>query len=591
MSLQNLLKDAQGGTATASKVSASSSTGLSKLLSDAQQTATQPSVSSQPQPVSSQSNSIFGSSPIVSQNFGMQTSTPVMGSAPNVVNSIFQGAMQGLTAPTPEAKFSNAYTSGGIAAGGKVVADTLTDTQNRLADAFNTFGYGGTPQGTTAQKVGAVGNAAMGIVNTIFSPISGVLATFASIPGTNYLANGINKVFGAIGGGASAGAQEAVNELPISQATKDAIQKPVGELAALAAMIFAGKAGESAIGEMTTRVKEVAKKLEVESQSVENKVPVSTPMSRFNEEKVSLPVTSKDKVNTLQPNLAYTPEGQLPVIDYGNAPKPKDGLPVIQMDPPKVKAPGDMTYEPINSKPAVEPTTAPRAFNSGPREVIKDPVLETSKNGSVKPNSLFIDKKTLQTDSVGVPETVKPVEVKGTGETKTRGLSLGVEAKAIENKLVSNLGDLPEYQSVSMKDQAIKAADLLTKDPAMAKAVAMGEKPAPEGVLPESVFVAVEDAAIKNGDVATLRDLASGSKLTSEATTMGQRIRTLAERDPDSPVKAISDVSRARETKAVREHGDIKIAKKKVVDEIRGEIKKSAPTKQSWSEFIDSIQC
>lgn len=147
------------------------------------------------------------------------------------------------------------------------------------------------------------------------------------------------------------------------------------------------------------------------------------------------------------------------------------------------------------------------------------------------------------------PVVEKPVvpAVEGTGPVKTRGLARGVEAKAVEKKLVENLGDLPEYKVVSMKDQAAKASDILAKDYERAKRIATGREVPPADVLPESVYVAVENRALAEGDVATIRDLATSSTLTSEATTMGQRIRTLAERDPDSAVRAIRAVKEARE--------------------------------------------
>src|SRR5258708_17502443 len=78
--------------------------------------------------------------------------------------------------------------------------------------------------------------------------------------------------------------------------------------------------------------------------------------------------------------------------------------------------------------------------------------------------------------------------VEGTGETKVRSLSEGVEAKAIEEKLTSNFGDLPEYQAISMSDQAARSAAYLDKDYEGAKAVAMGQERPPKDVLPESIL-------------------------------------------------------------------------------------------------------
>lgn len=191
------------------------------------------------------------------------------------------------------------------------------------------------------------------------------------------------------------------------------------------------------------------------------------------------------------------------------------------------------------------------------------------------------------------PPKGKVAEVPSEGETKVRGLAKGVEEKAIENKLTQSFSDLPEYQTVNMKEQASKAQELLTKDPEMARRVAMGEELPPEGVLPESVFVAIENKAIKEGDVATLKDLATSSGLTSEATTMGQRIRTLAERDPESPVTAINEVNKARKESAQKrlKTKDTNKSHKEEVAKIKDEIKKVSPTKETWADFIRSIQC
>lgn len=178
--------------------------------------------------------------------------------------------------------------------------------------------------------------------------------------------------------------------------------------------------------------------------------------------------------------------------------------------------------------------------------------------------------------------------VPGTGPVQTRTLSEGVEAKAIETQLVDDFGDLPEYHQVSMADQAARAAEYIATDAEGAKAVAMGLKAPPRGVLPESVFVAVEKKAIAEGDVELLRQLATESKLTTAATTMGQRIRTLGERDATSPVGAIQAVQSAR-----RQALDTRNAAaiKDTVKEIKAAVRRSAPNRDAWVSFIESIQC
>ena len=180
-----------------------------------------------------------------------------------------------------------------------------------------------------------------------------------------------------------------------------------------------------------------------------------------------------------------------------------------------------------------------------------------------------------------------PTTVAGTGEPKTRGLSVGVEQKAVENKLTDYLGDLPEYRAISMEDQAARAGKLLTEDAALARRVALGEAPPPADLLPESVFIAVENKAIAEGDVGTLRELASG-KLTEQATTMGQRIRTLAERDPESPVSAMQQVVEARTKRITNPDAATTSAVETLRTHIADATKIDSAT---WAKFIDSLRC
>ena len=188
--------------------------------------------------------------------------------------------------------------------------------------------------------------------------------------------------------------------------------------------------------------------------------------------------------------------------------------------------------------------------------------------------------------SAGVVRTVE-----GTGVTVTRGLSEHTEATAIENDLTEGFGDLPEYRRVSMKDQAERAADLIEKDPDHAKAVAMGERAAPSGLLPESVYVAVEKKALAEGDVETLQQLATRSKLSTAATTMGQRIRTLGERNrAASPVDHIREVAEARAAEFSKTR-DIVAAKAETVEEIHAELQKAASKADAWAEFLRSVEC
>lgn len=194
-----------------------------------------------------------------------------------------------------------------------------------------------------------------------------------------------------------------------------------------------------------------------------------------------------------------------------------------------------------------------------------------------------------ETQVVG-PRTLEPV--KGTGEVKQRGLSQSIEAKAIESQLTDTFGELPGYQAVTVSDQAAKALDILKQDPKQAKDIAMGNTPAPQGVLPESVLVAVEKDALARGDVDTLRDLAMNSRLTTESTTMGQRLAMLADRGDNSPVAAIKKLQLSR-TQALSEKGvDVAKETQKIATDAKNSATKAmASSKPTWEAFVKSITC
>lgn len=201
--------------------------------------------------------------------------------------------------------------------------------------------------------------------------------------------------------------------------------------------------------------------------------------------------------------------------------------------------------------------------------------------------------------------TQKPAKVRGKfvsdgegGEVfegvdiKTSKLGKGVQEKAVAEDLTTGFDDLQEYEAVNMKDQARKAEAVLEKDPAEAVKIALGKKRAPKGVLPEAVFIAVENKALAEKDVDLLQSLATESKLVTEATKMGQRIRTLGERNPHSAVAAIQRANNILESNFEMENTEsLEKAKKAEVKEIKTEIEKKKPKAKDWAAFIDSIRC
>lgn len=195
-------------------------------------------------------------------------------------------------------------------------------------------------------------------------------------------------------------------------------------------------------------------------------------------------------------------------------------------------------------------------------------------------------------EKIGKALAEKPAEIP-VGETKIRGLAKHIEERAIEAGLTEGLGDLPKYDVMKIKEKASMASDLITKDPAKAKRIAMGEELPESGVGSDAgmVLVGVEEVALKTGDVGTIRDLALNSKLMTEATEAGQFIRTFAERDPTSPVGAIREVVKVREKVVQKRIRNIRGVKEKLVDDLKTQMKKAKPTKETWAGFIESLRC
>lgn len=284
----------------------------------------------------------------------------------------------------------------------------------------------------------------------------------------------------------------------------------------------------------------------------------------------NLPVKGTSVETPVNMNEAYVAPDKLPTIQMG--PKAPETLPTIQFEPPKT---ANSDIEPIKApvSPKIAPTaTTPPKLGTNTLDLTKTPEIGAQE----VPAKDF-------TPSIRGGQNLKPI--KGTGDTATRGVSKSIEASAIQKGLVDSFGELPEYQKVNFKDQASKVSDIITKDPDGAKDIALGNKPAPSGVIPEMIAVGVEKQALADNDVETLRQLAN-SKLTQTGTTMGQRIAAYGQRDAASPSAAIKEVQDAREA-ALKEQGRNKSS---VVKKASETIKK-LNTKETWDSFVKSLEC
>lgn len=504
-----------------------------------------------------------------------------------------------------------------------VITSSVDDFATRVSDAYHSLYPPADTQfvnyahDTNVQKASKVMSAGLGALNVAFSPATALIKGAEQIPVVKVGAQLVDTVFQKVGNVGGVVGSEIIDRLPVSDETKKALKPPVTELFGLLSQIILGKAGHEVVGKMDSLHSNISDI--VKSDPAVRNIEVKSQAPGENPIKVNTPTTKHADYAASQGYEGYIPPSELPVIDAGA--KPKSALPVIQTEPAAPTKLGSFVYEdlPVSEITKIVDNSIDKRisgirerslnyFLDNPAEITSTPIrirevdghltiedgrhrLQAAKDLNI--SNLKVEDVTPRYtgQSSGILDTLKTRSIEGTGEKKVRGLSAGVDATAVENKLTSGFGDLPEYKVMDIKAQAQKALDLIKADYERAKRVALGQETSPQGLHPEAVFTAVEAHATKMGDVRTLRDLATRSHLTEAATSMGQRIKLLDERNPDSPVKAIRDVAKAREEAAKRSTKDVKKVIKDTAKDIKAEVDKAKPKKQDWQTFIRELQC
>ena len=212
----------------------------------------------------------------------------------------------------------------------------------------------------------------------------------------------------------------------------------------------------------------------------------------------------------------------------------------------------------------------PKVRKSVPETKPKEPVSGGAPGGEV----------TAQVKTVEVPQV--PL---GEGEKKISKLEARVQGvlQSASQETIDKLG-LSTYNELSKKENIAKATEYVIKNPDDALKVLTGEIETPPGILRNAIYVAMQNKAV--GDVNLARKIAS---ITS--TRLGQEISILTEIDPDSPVKVMKDVINIKEEAFRKKYGGQKVKEvtDKVVSDIKNNIKK--PDKWDWGMFLDEISC
>lgn len=443
-------------------------------------------------------------------------------------------------------------------------------------------------QGTPAEATAAGLRFGTNVLGAAFSPVTTAFSVAEKIPVLKQAADIINLPFMVTGKVGEFAGDKFTDVLPISKESKDILRPAFKEVGSLVGQIWLGGKVMEKLGGGEVINKEAIDNLKKEAKTQVPETPISTEQHTPVEKKLSKVISDYKAEGYAIPELSQERQPRSPGL--------RDLTELAKN--PEVQA---LTKEKIKVIPTNEDGTI-TVYRAG------DPISEN------KISSVTLDRSIAETINQEKKSTapineyhVKPEDIKiaiggfeqellvdtkilAEGPKMISGLAKHVEQNAIERKLTEGLGQLPEYNKVNMKEQAQHAGDLIASDPEKAMRIAMGQELPPNHILPEAIFTAVENKAIIEKDVETLRRLATESNLSLQATAMGQRIRALGERDQASPVTAIQDVKSARETSIEKKTGK---KLKESTDEIAGEIKEkiSKPTKETWASFIESIKC
>lgn len=188
----------------------------------------------------------------------------------------------------------------------------------------------------------------------------------------------------------------------------------------------------------------------------------------------------------------------------------------------------------------------------------------------------------LTPKEVKVQQGILPV-----GEGKPKLSKMEARLKGIiENATPEQIEELGTsiYNTMNKKEQINMALEYVADHKTEAIEIIEGKRRAPEGLIPESIYIALTE--LSKGDLTLVTKLAS-----LQATALGQRISILTELDRDNPVKLLNEVYKIREERFKRRYKDkpVKEFKEKTIKEIKKAVKK--PDRYDWNTFISSIQC
>lgn len=254
-----------------------------------------------------------------------------------------------------------------------------------------------------------------------------------------------------------------------------------------------------------------------------------------------------------------------------------------------------------------EYTTALAKFNEKPTEAklktvlkareglnkVQEPVLPSKivpKTPKTAPTAELPIKivQTTTKPSIAPVEATTPSQIEGT-LSKTAKASTDINKKLV----AKGFDELPESELANFtpiqKAQQLEEVSKRLSDESFIQDVINGK--VPNDIHPQVAFNAVKNKAVQEADGETLRALAN-SPIAKERSLAAQALGASGfDNGEIDAVKAISDINKAREDRITRTYKNTSALKKDNITNAKGELKRSAPTKQSVASFIQSLEC
>lgn len=253
----------------------------------------------------------------------------------------------------------------------------------------------------------------------------------------------------------------------------------------------------------------------------------------------------------------------------------------------------DKKQLPTTSTPTVEKT--PEAVPESPTGKIgndRSNVTGAPTEPEAKPVSETPKEPTPKSATVTEPATTKAVvDPNAPPEQGTSKIAQDIQTKAVAKSLTDNYGELSQYNKINVANEADKAVKFVNGDKEDVMKVISGEKPLPSNLRATAVIKAVEEHPEYSKDGEVLKALAK-SPLNTESSRSAQELRLAAERDQNSAVNKINELSKTREDAFKTRTGKtVAKATNDEVRQIREAVPKVATTKETFSSFVDSLKC